>query len=63
MLPALSLVLRGEQTSQSHWQGWRRVLSSLETPQYLPTASPTSPKSLFLSPVISWFEGWLGLPP
>lgn len=32
MPPAPSLMLRGEQASQSHWQGCRRVLSSLETP-------------------------------
>lgn len=31
--------------------------------QYLQTASPMSPKRLFLSPVISGVEGWPGLPP
>lgn len=60
---APSGVLRGELGSLSHRQGWRRALVLSGDSQYLLTVSQTSPKSLFLSLVISRVEGWPEQPP
>jgi hypothetical protein len=49
---APGVVLRSELGSQSHRQGWKRMLASADS-QYLQPTCQSSHKSLFLAPVIS----------